>query len=107
MTAAPLRGPQATLTRRADGGIDYLLEVPCTDACYGAGAVTRLPDPVGGTAALEATVTYAAGRMCAQTITIVRFAGTIADAPALRTILFRIIDQRSGRKSELSASLSG
>lgn len=107
MTGAAIRGPQATLTRRADGGIDYLLEVPCTDACYGAGAVARLPDADAGTAVMEAIVTYATGKMCAQTIKIVRFAGTIAEAPDLRAVLFRIADQRSGRKSEVSASLSG
>lgn len=100
-----LRGPQATLARRADGGIDYRLEVPCTDACYGAGPVTLLADADAGTAVLEATVTYATGRMCAQTITVVRFAGSIEDAGGVRAVLFRIADQRSGRTSELSAGL--
>jgi hypothetical protein len=107
MTGAAICGPQATLTRRADGTIDYVLEVVCTDACYGAGPVTRLPGADDATAALEAKVTYATGKMCAQTIKIVRFAGTIEDAPAVRTVLFRIADQRSGRTSEVFASLSG
>lgn len=97
--------PEAQLERQTDGGIAYVLTIPCPNACYEAGAVAAAASTSPGVAVLDVVVAYRRGEICAQVLTTVSFAGTIPDAAGVTAVLFRITDQRNGRVRELSAAL--